>query len=35
MIGQKIEGVKSCMGIPAVLVYMIAAALLFPRGGRS
>ena len=35
MIGKKIEGVKSCMGIGAVLVYMIAAALIFPRGAGA
>jgi len=35
MIRQKIEGVKRCMGISAVLVYMIAAALLFPRGAGA
>ena len=32
MIRQKIENVKKCMVAPAVLVYIIAAALLFPRG---
>ena len=35
MIGQKKEGVKRCMGRSAVLVYMIAAALLFPRGAGA
>ena len=35
MIGQKRERVKRCKGIGAVLVYMIAAALLFPRGAGA